>query len=66
MAIRPDLKQYLDYVVNTGGNASVAAFDDDWEPIGPMVRKELMPRYMVVGPNGKLALTDEGVEARSP
>lgn len=57
--LRPDLIQYLKYVVNTGGNADVAQFDDDWEPIGPMVRKGLMPTYMVEQ-DGKLALTDAG------
>lgn len=63
MTIRPDLLQYLQYVRNTGGNATIATFDDDFEPIGPMVRKELMPAYIVEQPDGKLALTDKGTAA---
>jgi len=60
MTIKSHLIQYLQYVKNTGGNATVTGFDDDWEPIGPMVREELMPTYMVENPEGKLILTDIG------
>ena len=62
MSIKPHLLQYLQYVKNTGGNAGIAEFDDDWEPIGPMLRSELMPTYIVEGPDGKLALTQTGTE----
>jgi len=58
-------KKYLQYIVNTGGNVTVAGFDDDWEPIGPMVRRDLMPTYIVELANGKLALTDAGRAALS-
>jgi hypothetical protein len=61
MAIRKDLIQYLQYVQNTGGNATVATLDDDYEPIGPMVRKELMPKFMFETSEGKLALTEAGL-----
>lgn len=61
--IRPDHIQYLKYVQNTGGNATVSGFDDDWEPIGPMLRKELMPTYIVENPDGRLALTEAGSAA---
>jgi hypothetical protein len=54
-----DIK-YLQYIVNTGGNATIATFDEDWEPIGPMLRRDLMPKHFIEGPDGKLALTDEG------
>jgi hypothetical protein len=57
--LRPDLKQYLEYIVNTGGYATVAGFDEDWEPIGPMLRRELMPRWLAEE-NGKLVLTEAG------
>lgn len=63
MSIRKDLIQYLQYVQNTGGNATVAQFDDDWEPIGPMLRGELMPTYITEMPDGKLALTEAGKAA---
>lgn len=58
--MRADLKQYLQYVVNTGGNATIERFDDDWEPIGPMVRRELMPTFVEEGENGFLKLTADG------
>lgn len=59
MTIQPHLLQYLQYIINTGGTATVAGFDDDWEPIGPMVRRDLMPRW-IAERDGKLVLTDEG------
>lgn len=65
MTLRKDLLQYLQYVVNAGGNATIATFDDDFEPIGPMVRQELMPTYITEQPDGKLALTDKGNAALS-
>jgi hypothetical protein len=58
------LIQYLQYVHNTGG-VTVAQFDDDWEPVGFMVRAELMPTYLVEDmTDKKLMLTPEGETAR--
>ena len=57
--MRDDLRQYLQYVIHTGGNATVAGFDEDWEPIGPMVRRELVPTYLIEE-DGKLKLTNAG------
>ena len=34
-------QKYLDYIDNTGGHPTIAEFDEDWEPIGPMVRRDL-------------------------
>ena len=56
-------KQYLQYVINTGGNATVETLDDDYEPIGPMIRRDLMPKFIVEGADGKLDLTKAGREA---
>lgn len=55
----PQAKQAVQYVINTGGNCTVAIFDDDHEPIGPLLRKEIMPQY-VVEEFGKLYATDAG------
>lgn len=52
----------LQYVVNTNGNATVAIFDDDHDPIGPSLRAELMPAF-VAEVNGRLRLTPAGEEA---
>lgn len=62
MALAKHLIQYLQYIQNTGGNATVAVFDDDWEPIGPKLRADLMPTY-IVEKNGKLDLTETGMAA---
>lgn len=50
--------RYLDYVVNTGG-CTTDQFDEDWEPIGPQLRADLMPRYIEMA-DGKMVLTQAG------
>ena len=62
--MKPYDKQVLQYIVNTGGNVNIAGFDDDWEPIGPKLRSDLMPRY-IIEVNGKLQLTEEGKQCLS-
>jgi hypothetical protein len=59
------MEQYLKYVANTNGHATVANFDEDWEPIGPQLRRDLMPRYFIENAGGKIVLTDEGRAAIS-
>lgn len=53
-------KDVLDYVINTGGNATLDSIDDDFEPIGPMLRNKLIPTYIIENDQGKLELTEEG------
>jgi len=65
MALRKDLIEKLQYIKNTGGNVTIEGFDDDWDPIGPMLRKELMPEYIIEGPNCRLQLTTAGHEELS-
>lgn len=55
--------QALHYVKNTGYSATVAQFDDDHEPVGPMLRRDLMPKYMIINSKGKVELTDAAIEA---
>lgn len=59
-AVTEHQKQYLQYVINAGGNATIATLDDDFEPIGPMIRRDLMPTFITESPAGKLVLTDAG------
>ncbi len=59
MALRPDLKKYLEYIRNTGGNATINDFDDDHDPIGSLVRADI-EGYFVVNSDGKLELTELG------
>ncbi len=53
-------RQYLQYIENTAGNATVAQFDDDWEPIGPMVRRDIIPMLAEINEGGFLVLTERG------
>lgn len=55
----PTAKQAIQYVINTGGNCTVAIFDEDHEPIGPELRQEIMPEY-VREDQGKLYATEAG------
>ncbi|MBF0102058.1 MAG: hypothetical protein HQK77_14240 [Desulfobacterales bacterium] len=34
-------KKYIDYITNTGGSPTIQQFDEDWEPIGEMVRRDM-------------------------
>ena len=64
-SIKPHLIQYLQYIHNTGG-VTAAQFDDDWEPIGPAVREQLVPTYVVEdATDKKLMLTPEGESIRT-
>lgn len=54
------LKQYLQYLDNTGhadDGLPIAAFDDDWEPVGPMVRRDLLGKRWTAETGGKIFLT---------
>jgi hypothetical protein len=55
------LKEYAKYIVNTGQSPLDAAmFDDDWEPIGPMVRADMERAGLIEQSMGALMLTDAG------
>ena len=55
MKIRPDLKQAIDYIRNAGCYniisetyyTTIKKFDEDYEPIGHMIRQELRDRRLV-------------------
>ena len=41
--IKPHHRQYIDYINNTGRKPlPVAFFDEDFEPAGPMIRRDLV------------------------
>lgn len=43
-----DLTKYIDYIRNTGRDPlPVEMFDEDWEPVGPMVRENLVRAGMI-------------------
>lgn len=43
----PHLEKYIHYVWNTGGKVKVEDFDEDWEPIGPMLRVDLLKAKLI-------------------
>jgi hypothetical protein len=48
--MKPETKfaQYIDYINNTGKEPlSVSAFDEDWEPVGPMVRRDMVAAELI-------------------
>ena len=54
MTQKTHLQKYLDYIKNTGGSPKIEHFDEDWEPIGPMVRLELLDAGMTYEEDGKI------------
>lgn len=56
--VPPRLQQYVDYINNTGMvPLRIDLFDDDQEPIGPMVRAELQKGgFIYYDPSGGILL----------
>lgn len=52
------LQQFVEYIKNTGldGKLTIEQFDDDWEPIGPMVRRDMQIAKLITIWNGKITL----------
>ena len=55
--------QALEYIRNTGGNASFLVFMEDHEPIGEMLWDDLFLLGLVDVIDGKVALTEKGISA---
>lgn len=52
-------QKYLDYIKNTGGSPTIEMFDDDWEPIGPMVRRDMLKAGLIeVTESGRLKIKE--------
>lgn len=42
------LHKYVDYINNTGRKPlPISAFDDDWEPVGPMIRADMQAAGLI-------------------
>lgn len=52
--------QALQYIRNTAGNATVANFVEDWEPVGGIEWDLLTRQYLAQEKDGKIYLTDRG------
>ena len=51
------LKQYVDYIKNTGRvPLAIADFDEDWEPIGPTIRRDMVRAGLIEEWEGGLVL----------
>jgi hypothetical protein len=59
------LVKALQYIKNTGGGATWEDFDDDHEPVGPLLRKDIPENFVRTDDKGKLFLTKEGEDALS-
>lgn len=58
------LKQALQYITNTNGNATEATLIDDFEPIGELLLADIKRRgFARVDDAGKLFLTLDGIAA---
>jgi hypothetical protein len=55
-------KQHLQYITNAG-NPTPAQFDDDWEPIGPMLRRDMQTAGLIEVRDGRMYLTEAGQAA---
>jgi len=47
-------QKYLDYIKNTGGSPKISEFDEDWEPIGPLLRKDMAKAGLITEVDGRL------------
>ena len=54
------IKRHLEWVSNAGTGATVENFDYDHDPVGPMMRELLVPKYVTVSDDGGMALTEAG------
>lgn len=50
-------QEYISYINNTGGNPSIENFDEDWQPVGEMVRSNLKREGIIIEIDGKIKLT---------
>lgn len=58
-----DFTQYLQYIENTGfDELPIKFFDEDWEPIGPSLREDMMNRGLISHNGDTLSLTPGGID----
>lgn len=56
-----NIQNALQYIVNAGGNVTIAGFIEDHDPIGEMLLKDIDGLYEVV--EGKMLLSGKGAAA---
>ena len=60
--MHPQLKRALEYISNTGGSPNITQFDEDHEPIGPMLREQLKDAQLVYEREGRIHECPSNVE----
>jgi hypothetical protein len=56
--MNPEIKRAADYLENVGGSILVEMFDDDHEPIGPLLRHNLVSQGVAREEAGVIFKTD--------
>ena len=57
-------RRYVEYIRNTGRTPlPIPIFDEDWDPAGPMIRKQLVARKLIDEWGGGIMLTETAREA---
>lgn len=58
--VPPRLRRYVEYIDNTGQRPlACSAFDEDWEPIGPQIRRDMIEAGLIEEYDGWLMLLVE-------
>lgn len=58
-------KKYIDYINNTNNfPLKIEHFDDDWDPVGPMVRKNMVRDDLIQERQGYIYLRPDLVRYR--
>jgi hypothetical protein len=58
-----DYKKYLDYLRNAGPRVKTIHFDEDWEPIGKIIRAEMKAHGLTDESGGYMIALLHPVEA---
>jgi hypothetical protein len=45
---------YLEYIANAGGKPTIAHFDEDWQPLGPTLRADMVRLGLVEEVDGSI------------
>lgn len=50
------MEKYIKYINNCGGKVSVSNFDDDFEPIGTLIRAKLINQGLIIQSDNVLTI----------
>jgi hypothetical protein len=55
--IKSQYSKYIDYIKNISRPCKIEWFDDDWNPVGRMIRKEMEKLGLIIYKEGCIKLT---------